>query len=49
MVDIFERRTMLDAVIQNFKPRRFLISTFFPGFQTFNTKTVELDFVRGGR
>lgn len=48
-IDIFERRTMLEPVIQNFKARRFLLRTFFPGVQTFNTKKVDLDFVRGGR
>ena len=37
-IDIFERRTMLEPVIQNFKARRFLLRTFFPGVQTFNTK-----------
>lgn len=48
-IDIFERRTMLEPVIQNFEPRRFLLRTFFPGVTTFNTKKVDLDFVRGGR
>lgn len=28
-IDIFERRTMLEPVIQNFKARRFLLRTFF--------------------
>ncbi|MCX9004556.1 major capsid protein [Citrobacter portucalensis] len=48
-IDIFERRTMLEPVIQNFEPRRFLLTTFFPGVDTFNTSKVDLDFVRGGR
>ncbi|HGE7088399.1 TPA: major capsid protein [Klebsiella aerogenes] len=48
-IDIFERRTMLEPVIQNFEPRRFLLKTFFPGVDTFNTRKVDLDFVRGGR
>ncbi|AZS99907.1 major capsid protein [Salmonella enterica] len=48
-IDIFERRTMLEPVIQNFEPRRFLLRTFFPGISTFNTEKVDLDFVRGGR
>ena len=34
-IDIFERRTMLEPVIQNFKARRFLLRTFFTGVQTF--------------
>ncbi|MBG6243285.1 MAG: major capsid protein [Candidatus Symbiopectobacterium sp. Dall1.0] len=48
-IDIFERRTMLEPIVQNFKPRRFLLRTFFPGVATFNTRKVDLDFVRGGR
>ncbi|HDV9491845.1 MULTISPECIES: major capsid protein [Citrobacter freundii complex] len=48
-IDIFERRTMLEPVVQNFEPRRFLLRTFFPGVDTFNTLKVDLDFVRGGR
>lgn len=40
---------MLEPVIQNFEPRRFLLRTFFPGISTFNTEKVDLDFVRGGR
>ena len=28
-IDIFERRTMLEPVIQNFKARRFLLRTFY--------------------
>lgn len=32
-IDIFERRTMLEPVIQNFKARRFLLRTFFLVFR----------------
>lgn len=48
-IDMFETRTMLEPVVKNFSPRRFLLKTFFPGINTFGTPKVDLDFVRGSR
>ncbi|SED12022.1 Phage major capsid protein E [Pseudomonas saponiphila] len=51
MTDIFDTLTMLEAVEQMTPPRRFLMNTFFNGSvpQTFGTKTVTIDIVKGQR
>jgi hypothetical protein len=48
-MDIFDTRTMLDAVEQMKPARRFLMDTFFRAGRTFPTKTVEIDIVKGKR
>lgn len=50
-MDIFDTRTMLEAVEQMKTPRRFLMATFFNGSnpRTFPTKTVDIDIVKGKR
>jgi hypothetical protein len=50
-MDIFDTRTMLEAVEQMPSARRFLMDTFFNGSnpRTFGTKTVDIDIVKGQR
>jgi len=50
-MDIFDTRTMLDAVEQMKLARRFLMATFFNGDtpRTFATKAVDIDIVKGQR
>ncbi|EGH42777.1 major capsid protein E, partial [Pseudomonas syringae pv. pisi str. 1704B] len=50
-MDIFDTRTMLEAVEQMPTARRFLLNTFFNGGSpvTFPTKTVDIDIVKGQR
>ncbi|WP_085630728.1 major capsid protein [Pseudomonas sp. R16(2017)] len=50
-MDIFDTRTMLEAVEQMPTARRFLLNTFFNGGNpvTFPTKTVDIDIVKGKR
>lgn len=46
---IFDTRTMLEAVEQMHPARRFLQDTFFGRVETFPTKTVDIDIVKGQR
>ncbi|MDY0207463.1 MAG: major capsid protein [Pseudomonas sp.] len=48
-MDIFDTRTMLAAVEQMHTPSTFLLKTFFSAEETFATKTVDVDIVKGGR
>jgi len=48
-MDIFDTRTMLDAVEQMKPARRFLMDTFFGRPETFPTVTVDIDIVKGQR
>ncbi len=50
-MDLFDPRTMLDAIEQMVLPRTFLMRTFFNGGnpRTFGTKTVDIDVVKGKR
>lgn len=48
-MDIFDTRTMLAAVEQMHTPSTFLLNTFFAASETFPTKTVDVDIVKGGR
>ncbi|WP_275629068.1 major capsid protein [Pseudomonas sp. 273] len=50
-MDLFDTRTMLDAIEEMKLPRTFLMRTFFNGGspKTFATKTVEIDVVKGKR
>lgn len=50
-MDIFDTRTMLEAVEQMKLARRFLMTTFFNGGvpRTFSTKSVDIDIVKGQR
>lgn len=49
LIDIFDTRTMLDAVDQMKRPGRFLRDMFFPGFRQFDTEAVDVDIVKGKR
>lgn len=51
MTDIFDCRTMLDAVEQMVRPRTFLRDLFFNGANpvTFGTTAVDIDIVKGTR
>jgi hypothetical protein len=48
-IDIFDTRTMLEAVRLMKPPRTFLKDTFFPNQRTFDTETVDIDIVKGKR
>lgn len=50
-MDLFDTRTMLDAVEQMKPARRFLLNTFFNGAnpRTFATTSVDIDIVKGKR
>lgn len=50
-MDLFDTRTMLEAVEQMPSARRFLLNTFFNGDNpvTFATKAVDIDIVKGKR
>jgi len=49
IIDIFDTRTMLEAVEQMNRPGRFLRDTFFPGVKQFDTESVDVDIVKGKR
>jgi hypothetical protein len=49
MIDIFNARTMLDAVSQMKRPGTFLRDLFFPLSRQCDTKTVDVDIVKGKR
>jgi hypothetical protein len=48
-MDIFDTRTMLEAVEQMKPARRFLQETFFSAVETSGTKTVDIDIYKGTR
>lgn len=48
-IDIFSTRTMLAAIEQIVTARTFLLKTFFPGFQQFESKSVDIDIIKGKR
>ncbi len=48
-VNLYDPRTMMKAVQRVAKPKTFLRDTLFSNVQTFHTKTVEIDFVKGDR
>ncbi len=48
-IDIFSTRTMLAAIEQIVTARTFLLNTFFPGFQQFESKSVDIDIIKGKR
>ncbi len=48
-IDIFSTRTMLAAIEQMAPARTFLLDTFFPGFQQFASKHVDIDIIKGKR
>lgn len=48
-IDIFETRTMLEAVEQMKRPSTFLRDTFFPQAAAVDTETVDIDIVKGKR
>jgi len=48
-IDIYDPRTMLEALIQTTPPKQFFLDTFFSVAVTHDTETVELDMFKGGR
>lgn len=48
-IDLFETRTMLEAVRQMMPVRTFLKDTFFTNERTFDTEYVDVDIVKGKR
>lgn len=48
-IDLFETRTMLEAVKQMLPVRTFLKDTFFSNIRTFDTEHVDVDIVKGKR
>lgn len=48
-IDIFNTRTMLDAVEQMFRPTSWLRDTFFPAAPPSDTESLDVDIVKGGR
>lgn len=46
---LYSTRTMLAALKQVIRPKRFLIDTFFKQVQTHETETVDIDIVKGSR
>ncbi len=49
LIDIFETRTMLDAIEQMKRPFTFLRDTFFKAATPVETETVDVDIVKGKR
>ncbi len=49
MIDIFDTRTMLEAIEQMKRPTNFLRDTFFPAATPVETETVDVDIVKGKR
>lgn len=47
--DIFEPRTLADAVFQMKPPQRFMLDNFFPSSKLFTTKSVEVDIYKEKR
>lgn len=48
-VNLYEPRTMMEAIRRMAPVRTYLKDTFFRNVKTFNTKTVEVDFYKGKR
>jgi hypothetical protein len=48
-IDIFDTRTMLEAVEQMVRPSMFLRDTFFPAATPVETETVDVDIIKGKR
>lgn len=48
-VDMFDTRTMLEALEQMKPPKTFLLDTFFPTVEVSPTKYVDIDIVKGKR
>jgi len=48
-IDIFDTRTMLEAVEQMKRPSMFLRDTFFPAAPPVETETVDVDIIKGKR
>lgn len=49
LINIFDTRTMLDAIEEMKRPGSFLRDMFFPGSRQFDTETVDVDIVKGKR
>lgn len=48
-IDIFDTRTMLEAVEQMHRPTRWLRDMFFPAATPSDTDTLDVDIIKGGR
>lgn len=48
-INIFDTRTMLEAVEQMNRPTNWLRDTFFPNARQFETETVDVDIIKGKR
>jgi hypothetical protein len=48
-IDIFDTRTMLEAIEQMKRPTNFLRDTFFPAAAPVETETVDVDIIKGKR
>ena len=48
-IDIFDTRTMLEAVEQMHRPSRWLRDTFFPAAAPADTEALDVDIIKGGR
>jgi hypothetical protein len=49
LINIFDTRTMLEAIEEMKRPGRFLRDMFFPGGRQFDTESVDVDIVKGKR
>ena len=49
LIDIFDTRTMLEAIEQMKRPTNWLRDTFFPNVHQFDTETVDVDLIVGKR
>ncbi len=49
LIDIFDTRTMIEAVEQMYRPGRWLRDTFFPAAVPADTESLDVDIIKGGR
>ena len=49
LIDIFDTRTMMEAVEQMHRPPRWLRDTFFPAAPPADTESLDVDIIKGGR
>jgi hypothetical protein len=49
LIDMFDTRTMLEAVEQMYRPKSWLRDTFFPAAVPADTESLDVDIIKGGR
>lgn len=49
MIDMFQSRTMLDALVQAYATRMFLSNLFFPQEDTHGSEYIDIDIIKGKR